>query len=88
MLGCLTLACESGSVGHRLLDSVYFIVFKSLCVALDGFHREGGQADGHVLGAVGLAGAVTNPLAAVRDDRLAGADVDDSAAMLDAQTGP
>ena len=58
---------------------------RRLRVAVDGVGREGRQADGDVLGALGLGGAVADPLAGLGDDGLARAHVQLAALVLHAQ---
>src|SRR5262249_7080298 len=56
--------------------------------AVHGLGREGRQTDGHILGAFGLRRAVAHPLAGAREHRLAGANVEHAALVVDAQHPP
>src|SRR5262249_31336554 len=57
-------------------------------VPVHGPGRESRQTDGHVLGAFGLGRAVAHPLAGAREHRLAGANVEHPALVVDAQHPP
>ena len=56
-----------------------------LLVAMNGGRREGGCADGDVLGSAFVRSGVLNPLAAVGDDGLSGGDIEGSRFVLDSQ---
>src|SRR5580698_6467352 len=61
------------------------LMSRSLLIAVHGVHGKGGEADGDILGALGVRCGVLHPLTGVRYDCLAGVDIELSAAGLHAQ---
>ena len=58
---------------------------RMLFVTVDGFHGEGGEADGDVFGAAFVGSGVADPLAGVGNYGLSGGDVDRSVLVFYAQ---
>src|SRR5260370_2246998 len=80
------VSVERETVPARSLRPVSFLrPYFHLLIAVDSFHREGGQADGDVLGSAFVRSRVLNPLAAVDDDGLSGGDLEGSRLVLHSQ---